>query len=117
MDLPELVGGHLGGDLRRLEQLVTEPAGWNPEIPAEYDFLQGNVLLKMGGYTAAAAFYHEALHKLPAYAEAANNLASIYHAAGMLEIARDVVTKAEAAGATLNPELKKAIEEGLAKGK
>lgn len=99
----------------RLQELESAPAGWDVEVPAEYDFLHGNVLMRLGRYDGAVAQYGEALRKKPAYVEAANNLASLHYGKRQNAKALEVVLKAEAAGARVNPELKKAIEEGLAK--
>ena len=99
----------------RLQELESAPADWDVEVPAEYDFLHGNVLMRLGRYDVAVAQYGEALRKKPAYVEAANNLASVHHGKRQYGKALEVVQKAETAGARLNPELKRAIEEGLAK--
>lgn len=86
-------------------------------MPAEFSFFHGNVLLRLKRPAEAVAQYEEALKVNPAYAEAANNLAALYHSARMYEKARAVVTAAEGNGVVLNPELKKAIESALAQPK
>ena len=57
----------------------------------------------------------EALKSDPAWGEAANNLASLYHVAGKHERALEIVTEAEKLGAPLHPELRKSIEAALAR--
>jgi Tfp pilus assembly protein PilF len=100
-----------------LERIIQEPAGVVARVPAEYYFIHGNALLRLKRLDEAVAQYGLALERRPAYAEAANNLASIYYSARQYATAKAAVEKAEAAGAVLNPELKKAIEEGLAQPK
>jgi len=98
-----------------LERVIQEPPGAHEQVPEEYRFIHGNALLRLKRLEEAAAQYDLALARRPGYAEAANNLASVYYSARQYARAKAVVEKAEAAGAVLNPELKKAIEEGLAK--
>ncbi|HYN42306.1 MAG TPA: tetratricopeptide repeat protein [Thermoanaerobaculia bacterium] len=86
------------------------------ELPAEYSFFHGNVLFRLGRTAEAAAQYEEALRAQTGYSDAANNLAALYFGERQNEKALAVVSKAEASGATVNPELKKAIETGLRQG-
>ena len=55
------------------------------------------------------------LRKKPGYTEAANNLAIILFSAKRYAKAKEVLDRAEAAGASPNAELKKAVEAALAK--
>ncbi len=82
-------------------------------VPAEYAFVHGNVLLRLQRRDEAAARYEEALRIRPSYSEAANNLAALYLGAGRYEKALEVVSRAESAGSTVNPEMKKAISSAL----
>jgi len=93
------------------------PPDLGREIPAEYFFIHGNILLRTQKYPEAAAQYDEALKRKPDYGDAANNLASLYYSARQYDKALAVVEKAEKNGATVNPELKKAIQNDLAKPK
>lgn len=83
------------------------------EVPAEYAFFHGNVLLRMKRLDEATVRYEEALRVRPSYSEAANNLAALYVGAGRYEQALEVVSRAESAGATVNPEMKRAIASAL----
>lgn len=83
------------------------------QIPAEYFFFHGNVLLRLKDYTEAAAQYDEALKSNPGYGDAANNLASLYFTTGEYEKALAVVKGVETHGVLVNPELKKAIQDAL----
>lgn len=107
----------LESDKLDLEKLIQEAPAVDAPVPAEYFFLHGNVLLRTKRYDEAVVQYDEALKRNPAYADAANNLASLWYSARQYGKAKAVVEKAEAAGAVLNPELKKAIEDGLGKPK
>ena len=81
--------------------------------PPEYAFFHGNILLRLQKYTEAVAEYEQALTADPQYADAANNLASLYYSAKQYPKALEVLNRVEAKGATVNPELKKAIQEAM----
>lgn len=98
---------------RELHEYRPDPQG----VPARYSCLHGNILLRLGKDPEAIAQYEEALKADPAYGEAANNLASLYHVNGKHERALEVVTGAEKLGAVLHPELKKSIQAALARPK
>ena len=84
-------------------------------VPARYNCLHGNILLRLDRNPEAIAQYEEALKSDPGYGEAANNLASLYHVAGQNRKAMDIVTEAQKRGAKLHPELAKSIEAALAR--
>ena len=96
---------------RELHEHRPDPQG----VPARYSSLHGNVLLRLGRDAEAISQYEEALKSDPAWGEAANNLASLYHVAGKHERALEIVTEAEKLGAPLHPELRKSIEAALAR--
>ena len=77
--------------------------------PAEYAFFRGNILLRQQRLHEAITQYEKALGVDPGYADAANNLASVYYGAKQYEKALAVLSAVEARGADVNPELKKAI--------
>ncbi len=109
LDRAEQLRGELDREINALNQPSIMRA------PAEYAFFHGNILLRMQKYDEAAAKYDEALKTDPGYAEAANNLASLYYSVKQYEKALDVLTRVESQGATVNPELKKAITDALPK--
>jgi tetratricopeptide (TPR) repeat protein len=69
----------------------------------------------MQKFPEAIAKYDDALRIDPGYADAANNLASLYYSAKQYQKAAEVLSRVEAKGATVNPELKKAIADALPK--
>ncbi len=85
------------------------------EVPAEYPFFHGNIFLRQQKYPEAAAKYEEALKADPKYADAANNLASLYYSAKQYQKAQQVLARVEAQGMAVNPELKKAITDAIPK--
>ncbi|HEY0787306.1 MAG TPA: tetratricopeptide repeat protein [Thermoanaerobaculia bacterium] len=103
----------LRGEIDRSLNELNEPQ--KSTVPAEYPFFHGNILLRMQKFPEAVAKYDEALRINPGYADAANNLASLYYSAKQYQKALDVLTRVEAKGATVNPELKKAISDALPK--
>lgn len=103
----------LRGEIDRSLNDLNEPQ--KSTVPAEYPFFHGNIFLRMQKFDEAVAKYDEALRIDPGYADAANNLASLYFSAKQYQKAFDVLTRVEAKGATVNPELKKAISDALPK--
>ena len=96
--------------IQLIEQEISEIDAANvPEMPAEYPFFHGNVLLRLGRPTEAIEKYHAALAIDPAYRPAANNLASVLFDAKRYEEARAVIEQLEAHGQSVNPELKKRV--------
>jgi tetratricopeptide (TPR) repeat protein len=94
---------------RQLYAPPTEVAG----MPADYYFFHGNILLRLNRLDDAAAQYREALKVKPDHADASNNLASLYLSAGHPQVAMDILDQAEAQGATVNADLRKAVAEAL----
>ena len=98
---------------REIDRILYAQRSDRNELPAEYSFFHGNVLLRLNRPAEAAAQYEEALKTDPACGEAANNLAALYHSARLDEKAREVVTKAESNGVVVNSELKNEIDIAL----
>lgn len=86
-----------------------------PEPTAEYFLVHGDVLVGLKRWNDAVMQYHEALRLKPGYGEAANALARVFYLSRRYEQAKVVLRKAEAAGAKVDTELRKAIEEKLAR--
>jgi tetratricopeptide (TPR) repeat protein len=85
-----------------------------PEPTAEYFLVHGDVLVGLKRWNDAVMQYHEALRIRPGYADAANALARVFYLSRRYEQAKVVLRNAEAAGARVDAELRKAIEEKLA---
>lgn len=101
---------------KEIERILFAQRSDPNDIPAEYSFFHGNVLFRLGRTAEAEVQYEEALRARADYSDAANNLAALYLAERQNEKALAVVSKAAASGATINLELKRAIETGLRKG-
>jgi len=78
-------------------------------IPAQYFFLHGNCLFRLGRPAEAAAHYHLAVETDPAFGPAWNNLLSLECQAGDFAQARADLARAEAAHVAVRPELKQAV--------
>jgi tetratricopeptide (TPR) repeat protein len=79
------------------------------QMPADYCLIHGNILLRLQRYNEAAAQFLQALKIDPGHSAATNNLASLLFQAGNHAKALEVIEQGEANGATVNPELRKAI--------
>jgi tetratricopeptide (TPR) repeat protein len=88
-----------------------------PAPTAEYFLVHGDALAGLKRWNDAVMQYHEALRMKPDFAEAANALARVFYLSRRYEQAKAVLRNAESAGATVDPDLKKAVEEKLAKPK
>lgn len=95
-----------------IDRILNDPAAATAgadAIPAEYAFIHGNIFLRMGRADDAATQYIEALKLDPGYANAANNLASLYYSAKQYDKALEVLQGVESRGIGVNPELKQAV--------
>jgi tetratricopeptide (TPR) repeat protein len=85
------------------------------EIPADYFYLHGNIFFKIKRYKEAHEQYQEAIKINPKHGNAYNNLANLYYIAKQYQKALDCLNLAEAHGAKINPEFKKAILKAIEK--
>lgn len=93
-------------DALSIDRLLGEPFPASGQVPAEYHFLHGNVLYRLGRHDEAADRYTLALASDPAYSDAANNLIGLLTALGRHEKAAAALAAAEAHGVKVIPELK-----------
>jgi tetratricopeptide (TPR) repeat protein len=98
---------------REIDRILIAQRSDPNELPAEYSFLHGNVLLRLGRTAEAEAQYEEALSARADYSDAANNLAALYLGEQQNEKARGVVMRAENNGVVVSSELKNAIDIAL----
>lgn len=110
----------LEGQISNLERVKNDMERELNEFPpiargmsADYFFFHGNILLRLQRLDEAVTQYRKALELQPVYPEASNNLASLYYSAKRADLARQVIDEAEAAGVTVNPELKQAVLKAL----
>ena len=96
-----------------IQRQLFEPPDEVAGMPADYHFFHGNILLRLNRLDDAAAQYREALKIKPDHADASNNLASLYLSAGHPKVALEILEQAEAKGAVVNADLKKAALEAL----
>lgn len=78
-------------------------------VPADYRFLHGNCLYRLGRRDEALAQYRLAVQDDPAYANAWNNLIALLLETRDLPSARAELTQAEAAHVAIQPGLRKAV--------
>lgn len=80
-------------------------------VPSVYSLLHGNCLYQLGRKPEAAAQYQLAVKADPSSRKAWNNLVDVYWETKDFEQARATLTKAEAAGAVIQPQLKQRVVE------
>jgi tetratricopeptide (TPR) repeat protein len=80
------------------------------EVPADYFYIHGNALYQLRRPVEAAAKYQEAIHLDPRHGKAYNNLALVTFSQGKFREALDCLVQAEASGAEVNADFKKAVE-------
>lgn len=77
--------------------------------PPRYDFLHGNILIKLNKLDQAKEQYQRTILSDPTHNLAYNNLASIYYQQEQFHDALDVIWQAESNGAEVNAALKNSI--------
>ncbi len=101
--------------IREIDARLNEPIPVTPKKSADYCYFHGNIFMKLKKYNNAHAQYVEALKINPKHGKASNNLASLYYMIKKYQKALDYLTQAEANGAKINQEFKKAILNALKK--
>ncbi len=84
-------------------------------IPSDYFYFHGNILFRLNKHQEAFREYLEAIKINTQHGNAYNNLANLYHMGKEYQKALGCPNQAEANGAEINPELKKAILKALGK--
>jgi tetratricopeptide (TPR) repeat protein len=82
-------------------------------IPAEYSYLHGNLLIRQKRFEEALAEYEKAIAAAPKHGKALNNIANIYYMGRQYDKALEYIQRAEAVGAPVNPDFKKAVLKAL----
>lgn len=96
--------------IQAIDSRLNSPIPPTFEIPADYFYIHGNALFKLGRPLEAAAQYREAIRLDPAHGNACNNLALVLFSLGNYKEALDCLAQAEAVGVKINPDFKKAVE-------
>ncbi|MCL4820426.1 MAG: tetratricopeptide repeat protein [Vicinamibacteria bacterium] len=94
-------------------EISAPPEEVSSDLPPDYHFFAGNILLRLGRRDDAAKRYEQAIAAKPDHADAVNNLANLYLDAGQALRALDVLTKAEGRGVKVNPALKQAVVDAV----
>lgn len=96
--------------IQTIDSRLNSPIPPTFEIPADYFYIHGNALYRMGMLVDAAAQYQEALRLDPSHGNAYNNLALVSFSLGKYQEALDCLLRAEGAGVKINPDFKQAVE-------
>ena len=99
--------------IQMIDSRLNTPIPPTFEIPAEYFYIHGNALFRMGMLVDAAAQYQEALRLDPTHGNTYNNLALVSFSLGKYQEALDCLLRAEGAGVKINPDFKRAVEEKI----
>lgn len=102
-------------EISRLEEEADRPPTVNMEIPADYHYVHGNILLKLERIREAQALYEKAVEIDPEHGEAHNNLAAIFFSDQKYQEALEYLEKAESFGASIQPEFKQRLLDALKK--
>ena len=84
-------------------------------LPAEYSYLHGNLLIRQKRFEEALAEYEKAIVAEPKHGKALNNIANIYYMGRQYDKALEYIERAEAVGAPVNSDFKKAVLKALGK--
>jgi tetratricopeptide (TPR) repeat protein len=96
-------------DIANIDMRLNNPIPATMELPAEYQYIHGNILFKLKRYDEALALYQAAVQADPRHANAYNNLIGIAFARNDVAGALKYLEQAEASGVTVNEKLKKAV--------
>ncbi len=107
--------GSMEADIGVINSQLSNPVPESQEIPADYFYLHGNILFKMKKFQEAFAEYKEAIRINPQHGDAYNNLANLYYIGKQYQKALECLEQAEANGAKINPEFRKAVLKALGK--
>ncbi len=97
-------------NISTIDSRLSSPIPPTFEVPADYFYIHGNALFRLGRAAEAAGQYREAIRLDPHHGNAYNNLALVSFSQGKFHEALDFLLKAEAAGVKINPDFKKAVE-------
>ena len=100
----------LSNNIQMIDSRLNSPIPPTFEIPADYYYIHGNSLYRLGRPLEAVVQYREAIRLDPAHGNAYNNLALMLFSQGQSREALDCLLRAEAAGVKINPDFKKAVE-------
>jgi len=104
----------IGQAIQTISSRLNSPIPPTFETPADYFYIHGNILFRMGMLIDATTQYQEAIRLDPRHGNAYNNLAAVSFSRGKYQDAMDCLVRAEGAGVKVNPSFKKAVEERLA---
>lgn len=100
-------------EVNDLDSRSISSAGKIAGVPAEYEYVHGNVLFKMKKYEAALERYRAAVEINPRHTRATNNLINILFLSRRYAQAEDVMNRAARNGVAVNPDLKRAVSNEL----
>jgi tetratricopeptide (TPR) repeat protein len=107
--------GTIEADIGTINSQLSRPLISPEQMPADYFYFHGNILFKLKRYEEANTQYQEAIKINPQHGDAYNNLASLCYLAKQYQKALDYLEQAEANGAKINLEFKKAILKAIKK--
>ena len=109
LKIPESIEA-LRRDIQAINAVLNETPGARPKsLPADYSYVHGNILFKLGRAGDAVFRYLKAIESNSGHARAFNNLISIFYLAKDYGNAVKYIAQAEAGGVTINPKLKRAV--------
>lgn len=105
----------LENEISTIDKRLTEPLPQVEQVPADYNYIHGNIFFKLKKYQEAYGEYLQAVKTDPKYGNAYNNLANLYYMSKQYHKALDCLNQAEANGAEINTEFRKVILKALGK--
>lgn len=106
----------LSTQINEIEKQLKSPiAPATDTLPANYHYIHGNIYFKMRRFFEAIEEYKKAIEIDPTHRTAYNNMSLVYYSMGKFQEAFDCLIMAESAGAQVNPDFKKALQEKLPK--
>jgi tetratricopeptide (TPR) repeat protein len=101
--------------IAQIDSQMNEPVPDSLQISADYYYVQGNIFFRMKQFQNAYEQWIKTIEIDPKHGNAYNNLANLYFMSKQYEQALKYLELAEASGAEVNPEFKKALLKAMEK--
>lgn len=96
-----------------VQNQLKDPIPQTYDTPANYHYIHGNILFRLRRLSEAEEQYNNAIKADPTHSNAYNNLSLVFFSLNRFTDAMDCLIRAESAGAKINPDFKKALQEKI----
>ncbi|NIM17107.1 MAG: tetratricopeptide repeat protein [Candidatus Aminicenantes bacterium] len=113
--IPSSQRAEMEKDKLKIDSLLSTPIPRAKSMPADYNFVHGNILFKMKKFKEAHDQYVQAITLDPKHTLAYNNLITLFYMAKKYNMALEYIKRAESNKVEINSKLKEIIRQALQK--